>query len=115
MSAQEPWNFTETQRRQFREAQAEGKVRARTSAEQPHVVDDYPDASLWKWRVEGLEVPSGTLIRRYDESGVVKAELAGAALDWLVNSGPIWDSLDTDAEFTITITPVAAPDAEDGK
>jgi hypothetical protein len=59
----------------------------------------------WKWAVDGIEDAHGTLQRPFNDSGVVEAEQAGEALDWLVNHGPMWDCLDTDHVFTITISP----------
>jgi hypothetical protein len=72
-----------------------------------HVVNDYPGTPRWSWRVEGTETPSSPCARRhsFDETGVIRAEGAGEALDWLVTHGPMWDGLDTDDAFTITITP----------
>lgn len=70
----------------------------------------------WNWSVSGTEMSLGTVERSYDAEGVVEAELAGEVLDWLTNgdragiesiteSSPIWDSIDTDYPFTITISP----------
>lgn len=60
----------------------------------------------WLWRVEGQQVMSGTLRRGFEDRDVIVAESASDALVLLIERGPIWDNLDTEAAFTVTIEPL---------
>jgi hypothetical protein len=65
------------------------------------------DDPVWHWSIQGVEASQspGVMRKDYSDEGVIKAEHAGQALDWLIHKGPIWDCLDVDEEFTITIRP----------
>ena len=80
-------------------------------ADEIEVVDDFPGCPRWLWRVEGTAQASGTIIRGFEDSGVVQAEGAGDALNWLVHRGPFWDGLNADEEFTVTISPDVSEEA----
>lgn len=66
---------------------------------------DHPGNRAWSWRVEGRSTSHGSSPRYVDEHGLIKAEGAGEALAWLVSHGPMWEGLDTDHEFKVTVTP----------
>lgn len=71
-----------------------------------HVIDTDPDTPQWRWELSGTETGRRTVPRGIFDTGAIQSDSAGAALDWLVNHGPIWECLDTDEEFTITIRPI---------
>jgi hypothetical protein len=62
------------------------------------------------YAVTGTQESYGTIVRQFDDSGVVEGELMGDALIELVTHGSCWDGLDTDEPVTITITPSEIPD-----
>jgi hypothetical protein len=82
-----------------------------------HVVDDHPDSPWWKWEVSGVCQRSspGAMVRWHEADGLVKAEQAGEALDWLVTHGPMWECLDPDEPFTIGFGAVSDEAAEPGE
>lgn len=72
---------------------------------------------IWTWIVEGREASSGSpgaSPRSYEESGANPAESAGEIVEWLAQGpgSPMWDNLDTDYPFTITIIRSGHEDAD---
>lgn len=60
----------------------------------------------WHWSVSGIADTDGTLVRPLNASGTVDAERGEEALHKLLGEipGP-WDELDSDQEFTVTLSP----------
>jgi hypothetical protein len=80
-----------------------------------HIEDDHPMARWWPWRIEARQpsMSPGARTRFTDDTGLIRAEGAGEALHWLVAHGPMWEGVDSDYQFTLTITP--APRNADGE
>lgn len=76
------------------------------STEWRYILDPHPDASWWEWTVSGTEDnPHSSMVRDHTVTGLVRAEGAGEALNWLVEHGPMWDCLDPYTAFTVAIRP----------
>ncbi len=68
---------------------------------------------MWTWAISGTQKSDGTVSPFYGDSGSVCAEFAGEVLQWLADAGPVWNNLDTDQPFTVTVGPAAVEKAND--
>lgn len=60
---------------------------------------------IWTIEVDGHAFTSSTMERGVNYSEAFEAELAGEALEQFVARGTHWDELDTERQFTITVSP----------
>jgi len=65
--------------------------------------------NAYKWRVEGEQLVSGNIERDYEDTGVIESEGMGEAIQQLIDRELWWDTLDTEREVSIIITPISCP------